>query len=124
MRCGVQLMNVLTHAEQDQTDKKTKHVHMSSVEFHVLCVEVCLDRLHHAEAMPNTVSFLLDFVVHSCTCSQTVFCDRQFSSVDNYCTLFHREHGSFEVLSLHSRWLQWTAVSCKRSICNKIKLNS
>ena len=27
------------------------------------------------------ISFLLDFVVHFCTCSQTVFCDRQFLSV-------------------------------------------
>ena len=44
------------------------------------------------------ISFLLDFVVHFCTCSQTVFCDRQFLSVANYCTLLHRENGSFEVL--------------------------
>ena len=36
------------------------------------------------------------------TCCQTVFCDRQFSSVANYCTLLHRENGSFEVLSLHT----------------------
>ena len=36
-------MNVLTQAEQDQTDKGTKHMLMSSVEFHVLCVEVGLD---------------------------------------------------------------------------------
>ena len=43
---------------------------------------------------------LVDFVVHLCTCSQTVFCDRQFSSVANYCTLHHLENGSFEVLSL------------------------
>ena len=33
----------------------------------------------------------------------------------------HCENGSFEVLSLHPRRLQQTAVSCKRSICNKIK---
>ena len=46
------------------------------------------------------ISFLLVFVVHFCTCSQTVFCDRQFLSVANYCTLLHRENGSFEVLSL------------------------
>ena len=46
-------------------------------------------------------SFLLDFAVHFCTCSQSVFCDRQFSSVANYCTLFHRGNGSFEVLSSH-----------------------
>ena len=46
------------------------------------------------------ISFLLDFVLHFCTCSQTVFCDRQFLSVANYCTLLHRENGSLEVLSL------------------------
>ena len=46
------------------------------------------------------MSFLLDFVVHFCTCSHTVFCDRQLLSVANYCTLLHRENGSFEVLSL------------------------
>ena len=44
------------------------------------------------------ISFLLDFVAHFC--SQTVFYDRQFLSVANYCTLLHREKGSFEVLSL------------------------
>ena len=48
------------------------------------------------------ISFRLDFVVHFCTCSQTVFCDRQFLSVANYCTLLHRENGSFEVLCLLS----------------------
>ena len=46
-------------------------------------------------------SFLLDFVVHLITCSQTVSYDRQFLSVANYCTLLHRENGSFEALSLH-----------------------
>ena len=48
------------------------------------------------------ISFLLDFVVHFCTVSQTVFCDRQFSSVANCCTLLHLENGSFEVLSLRT----------------------
>ena len=57
---------------------------------------------HHADAMPDVESFLLDVAVHLCTCSQTVFCDLQFSSVANNCTLFHRENGSFEVLSLQS----------------------
>ena len=37
------------------------------------------------------------------------------------CTLLHRDNTSFEVWYLHpSRRLQWTAVSCKRSICNKV----
>ena len=49
------------------------------------------------------ISFLLDFVVHFCTCSQTVFCDRQFFSVANYCTPLHRENGSFEVVCLHQQ---------------------
>ena len=53
------------------------------------------------------ISFLLDFVVHFCTCSQTVVCDRQFLSVANFCTVLHRENGSFEVLSLHPRQT-WT----------------
>ena len=42
----------------------------------------------------------MDFVVHFCTCSQTVLCDRQFLPVANYCTLLHRENGSFGVLCL------------------------
>ena len=46
--------------------------------------------------------FLLDVVVHFCTCSQTVFCDRQFLPVAIYCTLSRLENGSFEVLSLHT----------------------
>ena len=58
-------------------------------------------RCHHADVIPVQISFLLDFVVHFCTCSQTVFCDRQFLPVANYCTLLHRENGSFEVLCLH-----------------------
>ena len=62
---------------------------MSSVEFHVLCVEVGLDLGCHVvigvvlgfttqTQYQIQSSFLLDFVVHLCTCSQTVFCDRQF----------------------------------------------
>ena len=46
-------------------------------------------------------SFLLNFVVHLCTCSQTVFCGRQFHLLPNCCTLLHLENGSFEVSSLH-----------------------
>ena len=40
-------------------------------------------------------------LVHFCTCSQTVCCDRQFFPVAIYCTLLHRENGSFGVLCLH-----------------------
>ena len=86
-------MNVLTQAERDETDKGTKRMLMSNVECHVLCVEVGLDlgchvvigvvrlvaRFHHADAIPKyRVLFLLDIVVQLCTCSQIVFCDRQF----------------------------------------------
>ena len=81
---------------------------MSSVEFHVLCVEVGLDLGCHV-----VIDVVLGFTTQTqyqvqssfpsgfCTCCQTVFCDRQFSSVANCCTLLHRENGSFEVLSLH-----------------------
>ena len=50
--------------------------------------------------------FLLDVVVQF---GRTVFCDRQFFSVANFCTLFHRENGSFEVLSLQNRQSQRTS---------------
>ena len=46
-------------------------------------------RFHRADVIQST-DFFLDFVVHLCTCSQTVFCDRQFSSVANYCTFASR----------------------------------
>ena len=39
------------------------------------------------------------------------------------CRDSHCENGSLEVLSLHSRRLQQTAVSCKRSNCNKKENN-
>ena len=68
--------------------KETKHMLMSSVEFHVLCVEVGLDLGCHVvigvvlgfstqTQYQVQCSFLLDFEVHLCTYSQTVFCDRQ-----------------------------------------------
>ena len=52
----------------------------------------CRARFHHAYAIPST--------------SQTVFCDRQFLPVAIYCTLLHRENGSFEVLSLQNSELE------------------
>ena len=89
-------------------------VYHSRVEVHVRCEEGVLGVCGHVVTgvvlgfttqtqYKVQSSFLLDFVVHLCTCSQTVFCNRQFSSVANYCTLLHRENGSFEVLSLHHR---------------------
>ena len=62
------------------------------------------------------ISFLLNFVVRFCTCSQTVFCDRQFLSVANCCTLLHRENGSFEVLSLHMTY-DGLVESGKATLC-------
>ena len=38
----------------------------------------------------------------------------------NLCTLLHLENTSFEVWYSHPHRLQQTAVSCKRSICNKV----
>ena len=50
-------------------------------------------------------------------------CHRQLNLHPKFLHISHRENGSFEVLSLHPRRLQLTAVSCKRSICNKIERN-
>ena len=83
----------------------------SRVRVDVLCVEVSLGghvvigvgrvivQRHHASIIPITEFSLL---VHFCTCSQTVCCDRQFFPVVIYCTLLHRKNGSFEVLCLHT----------------------
>ena len=65
------------------------HVYHSRVEVHVRCVEGALGLGGHVvigvvlgfttqTQCQVQISFLLDFVVHFCTCSQTVFCDRQF----------------------------------------------
>ena len=43
----------------------------------VIGVARLVSRFHHAYAIPS-VAFFLDCVVQLCTCSQTVFCDRQF----------------------------------------------
>ena len=64
-------------------------VYHSRVEGHVRCVEVALGLGGYAvigvvlgfttqTQYQVQMSFLLDFVVHFCTCKQTVFCDRQF----------------------------------------------
>ena len=89
-------------------------VHHSRVEVHVRCVEGALGlgghvvivvvrlvaRFHHTDAIPCVEFIPSGIVVQLCTCSQTVFCDRQFHLQPNCCTLVHRENGSFEVLSL------------------------
>ena len=84
---------------------------MSSVEFHMLCVEVGLDLGCHVvigvvlgfttlTQYQVQSSFLPDVVVQLRTCSQTIFCDRRLNLYPNCCT-FPSRNGSFEVLSLH-----------------------
>ena len=95
----MQCDDTLTQDEQD-------YAH-SSVHVDVLCVEVSLGGhvvigvgrviVHRHHQLLNS-----HFVVHFCTCRQTVCCDRQFFPVAIYCTLLHRENGSFEVLCLHT----------------------
>ena len=104
MRCNVRIMTTRTWL----INKRTAH---SRVSVHVRCVGVLglggnvvigvVLGFTTKTQYQVQISFLLDFVVHFCTCSQTEFCDRQFSSVANYCTLLHRKNGSLEVLSLH-----------------------
>ena len=82
------------HDDKNPTTEQCAHgsrLH-SRVDEHVRCVEGALGlgghvvigvgrvvvHRHHADAVPSVQSFLLDFVVHLCTCGQTVFCDRQF----------------------------------------------
>ena len=81
----------------------------SRVEVHVRCVEGALGlgghvvtsvvrlvaRFHHPDVIPSVEFFPSGFVVQLCTCIQTVFCDRQFHLPPNYCTLLHRENGTF-----------------------------
>ena len=84
----------------------------SRVRVDVLCVEVSLGghvvivvgrvivQRHHAD-ITNYRILTIVLLVQLFTCSQTVCCDRQFFPVAIYCTLLHRENGSFEVLCLH-----------------------
>ena len=65
----------------------------------VIGVEPLVSRFHHADVIPS-VEFFPFGCCSSCG-SQTVLCVRQFHLWQNYCTLLHREHESFEVLSLH-----------------------
>ena len=66
----------------------------------------CRARFHHADAIPSVESFLLDVAVHFCTCSQTVFCDRQILSVANYCTLCIAKTGHLRCCLYTTRRLQ------------------
>ena len=104
MRCSVQCDDALT----DEGLCTHVFVLMCSVWKSVLVVmlsvigvgRVIVQR-HHADINNYRIlTFVL--LVQLCTCSQTVCCDRQFLPVAIYCTLLHRENGSFEVLCLHS----------------------
>ena len=70
---------------------------------------------NHANATPSAKFF------PSGCCSPTVSCHRPLNLYPKFLHISHRENGSFEVLSIHQRRLQQTAVSCKRSFCNKIE---
>ena len=82
----------------------------SSVRVDVLCVEnshgghvvIGVGIVHRPPRKHNIPVIGFSLLVHFCTCSQTVCCDRQFFPVAIYCTLLHRENGSFEVLCLHT----------------------
>ena len=61
------------------------------------------------------ISFLLDFEVHFRTCSQIVFCDRQFLLVVISCTFLHRENGwrpRCQLLFPDKRW--WVQIHTRR----------
>ena len=81
------------HDDQNLTMRTWDHARINSrVEIHVRFVESALElgahvvigvvrlvaRFHHACALPSVEPFPSGIVVQLCTCSQTVFCDRQF----------------------------------------------
>ena len=66
----------------------------------------CRARFHHADVIPRTDFFPSGFCSSFVLVVRPVFCDRQFLSIANYCTLLHLENGSFEVLSLQQKILQ------------------
>ena len=85
----------------NKTNKKTTCTFMSSVEFHVLCVDLgfhvvigvgrLIVRFHHAYAIPS----LLDVVVRLCPVIVNLDCSH------DSCKLHIAKTGPFEVLSLH-----------------------
>ena len=136
MRC-VQGISATTQDYEDKQLRAHSHVHQEChviVGFHVLCVHLgfhvvigvgrltvqqdgFIRQLHFTTHTQHQVqsSFLLDVVVRLCPVIVNSIC------IPNSFRISHREKGSFEVLYLHPRRLQETAVSCKRSICNKIE---
>ena len=103
----------------NKTNKGTARTFTSRVNVHVLCVEGALGLGGHVVIGVTTqtyyqvqISFLLDFVVHFCTCNRLYSVIVNSLSVANYCTLLHRENGSFEVLSLQRTERARVALAC------------
>ena len=72
--------------------------------FWVLVVTLLLVSCSVSPRRRNTKCRFLSFWILYITFELAVtlyFCDRQFLSLVSYCTLLHRENGSFEVLCLH-----------------------
>ena len=90
MTCATPLshaMQCVNHDDKNLANKQENCAHHVSVfmcaVLKVLWVLVVTLSLVSCSETPQTqyqvqISFLLDFVVHFCTCSQIVFCDRQF----------------------------------------------
>ena len=96
------------------------HTHLSGVAFHVHCVGLgchvvigvgrLVVRFHHA----YEIQVFLDVVVRLCLVIVNSNCSH------NYCLLHIAKTGHLRCVLYTPRRLQLTAVSCKRSICNKI----
>ena len=89
--------DALTQDERDKAHWSVRVDVLCGENSHGCHVVIGVVIVHHHPA--TVVEFSL--LVHLCTCGQTVWCDRQFFLVAIYCTLLHRENGSFEVLCLH-----------------------
>ena len=127
-RCGVQ--SSVTKTEQDKLEN-CAHIHFTCQCSCALCRRCsgswwsrchwCRARFHHADAISLMVTLslvscsvpprkrnskcrVLSFWILRSTFALVVRLYSVWSSISsvaNYCTLFHRENGSFEVLSLH-----------------------
>ena len=102
MTCATPLSHAVQCESVTTRTQLTKRITHSHVSVHVRCVEgvqgigshVVIGRAVSTQTLHQVqISFLLDFAVHFCTCSQTVFCDRHVLVVANCCTLMHRENG-------------------------------
>ena len=108
----------------DNTNSKEDYVHirLSGVAFHVLCVGLGFARRHWSRTSHRSVfsthtqfpSFLLEVVVRLYLVIVNSDCSH------NYCMLHNEKTGSLRCCPFTPRRLEKTAVSCKRSSCNKI----